>query len=758
MPFATYPPNLENKAWQKAKSVFAGKTGVGEKLEELKEAHEAVVGSAFDGNGLKSKNELDEYRKSVDPEVVKAKKFSDLLIEFAKFAQTKAGELKKAKTCPSKTREYVEKMSSTAHKTAVDTLKFLKEIDGKIKNAEKTYGEEDVKDDDLLGQLKAAKSSQRNFVLAWGKVPGLVISKSGITSTHRQSAKELAGGSGKLIEGTVTYENSIHVFTLDVKPVNGLARALKKAITIQTKTPMKVIVRGLGVEMNDDNDTGPEEGTTTSGPTNTPQTNVPPQPNTTSTVQKQPTNTPQTNSPPQSNPTTAQTTAPTTPDDLSPNQQNLFKLPFNHGNMDRNAAETLLAGFPAGSWLIRFSPTQKQSVVSCKLPDGKFTHFLSMPSGKDLTMSELVSNYKLDSHKVVKPGDKAPNQPLPTSPPTQPVDPALKNARAKVQQLINACAKSVPELFPPFDKAVLVIEGNMKQTLLKLDPVEILSDFEKGKKQYLEMLHRAAHTPPPPLTGKKLATKNQLKKDIFLAKSKKGKNTTPFKLASDQTYINELAMIHGLSVTEVKEVLKTLMKELDVETRELLPPGFNRPHGEKNTINPLVPEQSRPKLTLDEAQAVLTYSSNDYQDINPPLWGGKVPNPPHDKTHKFMQDAFAKCKPFDTPVTVTRGLSFDPGPPTDNFLKKFKDAAGTDTLVPLTGYISTGTAGTPPTFKGNIEFVILAKQALDLQPYSFYPKEKELLINHNTPVKVHSCKQTGNKWVVTVEQILPITN
>jgi hypothetical protein len=32
------------------------------------------------------------------------------------------------------------------------------------------------------------------------------------------------------------------------------------------------------------------------------------------------------------------------------------------------------------------------------------------------------------------------------------------------------------------------------------------------------------------------------------------------------------------------------------------------------------------------------------------------------------------------------------------------------------------------------------------------------LLNHNTPVKVHSCTKSGGKWIVTVEQILPIVS
>jgi hypothetical protein len=750
MAFTTYPQTLENKAWQKAKSVLAGKTGIGEKLDELKEAHKAVDGTAFEKDGLKTKEEFEDWKKTVNPQLLAAGTFRDLLESFSKFASTKAATLKTSKTCPSKTRELVEKMGSLAHKTALDVASCMRDVSEKIKKAEKDLANGDEPHDaDLVGQLKASKTSPRNFCVALGKLPGLVVAKTGITGTHRQTAKELAGGGGKLIEGTVIVEGSVYVFCIDVKPTNGTARLIKKAITLQTGQNFKVKMRGGGVDEDDDapvvSQMPPNVG---------PQTTAPPKgPTGPNGPSSGPTTQPQ-SQPPKTTTTPPPSTAPM-PTGLSPNQQNLFKLPFNHGSMDRPTAEKTLESMPVGSWLIRFSGNQNQTVVSVKLPDGKYSHLLSMPPGKDLTVPEMASGYKLDSHKLVKPGDKAP--PTGTAP-TGTVDPGLHIALAKVHQLIDACTKTLQTIQPPFDNEIKNLRTDMQQTLLKTNSGEVLTDFNKAKTIYLDILSRVDKLKPPLLAGKKLAVKITLKKEIFLTKKANGKNTTPFKLANDPTFISQMAVKHGLSETDVKQVLKALMDELLSETRELLPPGFVRPHGDKNTVNPLVPPQSRPKLTLEEAQAVNTYSTNAYQQINPPLWGNKVPTPPHDKTHKSLQDAFAKCKPFDTPVPVTRGMSFPPGSVTDNYLKPFKDAAGTDTLVPLTGYISTGTAGTPPDFKGNIEFVILAKQALDLQPFSAFPKEKELLLNHNTPVKVHSCKLTGSKWVVTVEQILPITN
>jgi ADP-ribosyltransferase exoenzyme len=737
MPFIAYPSSLENKAWQKAKSALAGETGVGDKLEELKKAHDEIENAAFEPtNGFKSKQEFDDWKKVVDPQLVKAAKLQKLLVAFSQFATGKAGELKKKKTCPSKTRELVEKMSGTSKKMALDVGVCMTDVSERIKNAEKALAstDDDAPDTDLLAQLKAAKTSLRNFVVAMGKVPGLVLTKTGITGVHRQTARELAGGGGKLIEGTVIFEAAKYVFVLEDKPPAGLARGIKKAIAIQTTTNVKVKVRGGGVDIDDETDMDESE----------PVAKVVPQGG----------KTPPPQSPTQStkaNPPTTSTESKTAPSGLSDGQALLSKLAINHGSMDSAAANKLLLNAPVGSWLLRYSPNQNQHIISKKTADGKFSHYFTIDKGKDLTLPELISADNLDASLVVRPGDK-----VHSSTTAAPPDLALQNAHAKVHQLLDLCAKSLTTVGAAFVGAIKAIQSKMQQALLETDATKVLAQFEQAKRQYLDTINKAQKSGPPKLDGKKAQVKTKLKKDVFFEKDSLGKATTPAKLLSDPTYIAKVATTHGISETEAREVLNALLDELLNETHALIPTGFVKPHGNDNTINPLVPEQSRPKLTLEEATAVYSYSTNDYQQINPPLWSNKIPPPPHDKTHKFMQDAFAKTKPFDVPLTVTRGMKFNPGPATDNFLKPFKDAAGTDTLIPLTGYISTGTTGTPSDFDGNIEFVILAKQALDLQPYSQFPKEKELLLNHNTPVKVHSCTLTGNKWTVTVEQILPL--
>src|SRR5262249_38681416 len=127
-------------------------------------------------------------------------------------------------------------------------------------------------------------------------------------------------------------------------------------------------------------------------------------------------------------------------------------------------------------------------------------------------------------------------------------------------------------------------------------------------------------------------------------------------------------------------------------------------------INPLLPEESRPALSLEERMAMANYAGGRYKKINPPLWNDGIPDPPHDEMHRLIQEAFKKTKPFPRPVRVARGLKFKDPAKLDAYLKPFQDAAGTDNLIPLKGYISTGTVGTPAEFVGNVEFNIIAKQ------------------------------------------------
>lgn len=164
-------------------------------------------------------------------------------------------------------------------------------------------------------------------------------------------------------------------------------------------------------------------------------------------------------------------------------------------------------------------------------------------------------------------------------------------------------------------------------------------------------------------------------------------------------------------------------------------------------------------LSPDERNAANDYVGGHYKLLNEGLRNNETLSPKMAELHKNMQEAFKKSKPLPNPIRVNRGMKFKELADLNAYLQPFKNAAGTDTLVPLVGYISTGTVGTPGRFQGQIEFTIIARQGLDMTLYTSksdaMAEEKELLLNHGTLVKVHRVKaMKAGSWHVYAEQIL----
>lgn len=204
----------------------------------------------------------------------------------------------------------------------------------------------------------------------------------------------------------------------------------------------------------------------------------------------------------------------------------------------------------------------------------------------------------------------------------------------------------------------------------------------------------------------------------------------------------------GLPPENILDMLKAAVKSMVGE-------GENPAAGKLVDINPLIPPQTRPSLTKAEAAAVTDYAAQFSLEINQPLWTDGVPPPPHDESHRQLQAAFKKTKPFPNPIVVNRGLTFKDPAELKKFMAPLIANAGNGKPVALKGYISTGTLGVPRGFVGNVEFRIIAKQGLDVTPYVCSDGERELLLNHNEQYIVHKCSQKGTTWLVTVEQIIP---
>jgi 2'-5' RNA ligase len=206
-----------------------------------------------------------------------------------------------------------------------------------------------------------------------------------------------------------------------------------------------------------------------------------------------------------------------------------------------------------------------------------------------------------------------------------------------------------------------------------------------------------------------------------------------------------------ISHWEVEYALTNLITQ---QTNELLPPQFAKP-GHGNKPNKLLPDESRPKLSLEEMIAVQKYTGSLYSGLNRFLRGVSTSENQDiiDETHANLQKAFAKAKEMPTPIKVTRGLDIGDAD-IAKFIEQFEKAQAAGSSVSLLGYQSTSTSSEISHFVGNVQMQITARKGLDLKPYTHYPHESEFLLDHNTQVKVTGIKKVGKRYVLELEQVL----
>jgi hypothetical protein len=102
-------------------------------------------------------------------------------------------------------------------------------------------------------KLDAEKASP--FVLALGQVCGLAIARRPpISKDHREAARALRTGKGKLLTGRCYGEGAKYVFEFEDRPPGGLTKLIKKAARIHTGMEIRLKVRGGGEELDDETD------------------------------------------------------------------------------------------------------------------------------------------------------------------------------------------------------------------------------------------------------------------------------------------------------------------------------------------------------------------------------------------------------------------------------------------------------------------------------------------------------------------------
>lgn len=204
------------------------------------------------------------------------------------------------------------------------------------------------------------------------------------------------------------------------------------------------------------------------------------------------------------------------------------------------------------------------------------------------------------------------------------------------------------------------------------------------------------------------------------------------------------------------------------------PEGY-RPPSPRSAPNAGLPKESQPALELKEARAMGWYASHGYRNLNRALYagkslawsaagiegtleavvqGGSLSLRPS-AAHAALQSAFAKAPPFERPVKVVRGLKFPGDRELAEYVARFQ-AAGPGGRVRMAGYQSTSVGSdTTSKFEGTVKLSILAKQGLDVAPYSLFHHESELLLNHDSEFVVHKVERDAQGvWQVQLEQVL----
>lgn len=218
--------------------------------------------------------------------------------------------------------------------------------------------------------------------------------------------------------------------------------------------------------------------------------------------------------------------------------------------------------------------------------------------------------------------------------------------------------------------------------------------------------------------------------------------------------------IPGITHWETEYALKNLMTQ---EAAQLIAPQFGK-GGASNKANKDLPDGTRPKLSLQEQHAVQAatlveqvaaqwYTGSGFAGINRGLRDGKDLPADLAERHKHLQAAFGKAKVLDKPVALNRGMALPP-----EHLKALvaaaQEAQQGGHQLRFDGYISTATKAVS-SFQGNVKLKINAVHGLDLLPYTHYPHETEMLLNHGSHFTVKGVKQVGGKWEIELDQVPP---
>lgn len=103
---------------------------------------------------------------------------------------------------------------------------------------------------------KASEDKPQFFVVTPGKPStGLVISRKSIKKSNVKEAIALRGKAGPFLQGNCFFDSGKYVFDFPAQPAKGIAKSIKLAARLHAEMEIKVLVRGGGVEFDDESDT-----------------------------------------------------------------------------------------------------------------------------------------------------------------------------------------------------------------------------------------------------------------------------------------------------------------------------------------------------------------------------------------------------------------------------------------------------------------------------------------------------------------------
>lgn len=163
-------------------------------------------------------------------------------------------------------------------------------------------------------------------------------------------------------------------------------------------------------------------------------------------------------------------------------------------------------------------------------------------------------------------------------------------------------------------------------------------------------------------------------------------------------------------------------------------------------INRVQSAQGLEAVTAEEAAAIRAYTGGTYSTLNNQLRGGQYAA--RHELQAFVESAqhgLAKMPKFSG--LSSRGMRFSP-----HELEKVLATYRKGEVVTESAFVSSS-AGEQAAFGGNVFMKIHGKTGVDVAPYSYYRREREVLFMPGTRFRVDKVEQINGKYIVEVTEV-----